>query len=569
MKHIVSIVYRSLLLVLCLTGMTLSAQNIVKDSNHTEIDTVQVNKVQEKVQTIQTLLSTVNIIKLKMDTLREQQLRDDLTEDEKNVLSTEMEQLKFELEKNQQNLMVISSGADASIFTEEPPIKKVDINSEIEEIIYPVIEDIKQATNRPREIENLKGELSKNERRIEEVELAITNLEKLLEECENNNVRSYLERRISYWQDQDLEIKDETSAIKLHLEEKQNSKKGFFEVLSVIMHKFFSKHGRNLLFAFLALIGTFYLLRFLHRLFRAKVRTERYKNWRSIVRIVDLLYYIFTFFASFAFFIMVLLSASDWLLLGLTLLILIGGIWVMKNAIPVFIEQTKLILDLGPVREGERVMYNHVPYIVDSISMYSHLVNPEMKEHQVILPIKDLIELRSRPFSQDEPWFPVSIDDWIKLDDGNMGQVVRMSPDTVEVKVERGSLKNYTIENFINNNPQNLSREGFAVEQMIGIHYKYRYVVNEYLCDRLEKYIVKTLDNGIYKDWIQDVRVELEVMNESSLDVEVYVRFHGDAAYDYVEIPGRINQIFLDALNELEIEIPYPHITVDGLNSNK
>jgi len=61
-------------------------------------------------------------------------------------------------------------------------------------------------------------------------------------------------------------------------------------------------------------------------------------------------------------FLVALYLFGDWVLLILALLLILGLIWTSKQAIPRFWTPTVLMLDMGPVREGERVHYRGLPW---------------------------------------------------------------------------------------------------------------------------------------------------------------------------------------------------------------
>jgi hypothetical protein len=78
-----------------------------------------------------------------------------------------------------------------------------------------------------------------------------------------------------------------------------------------------------------------------------------------------------------------------------------------------FVREVTLLLNLGAVREGERVMYNGIPWLVRSLNFYTRLVNPELEGGDIRLPLRDFHDLRSRSFDANEPWFPTRLNDWV------------------------------------------------------------------------------------------------------------------------------------------------------------
>ena len=127
------------------------------------------------------------------------------------------------------------------------------------------------------------------------------------------------------------------------------------------------------------------------------------------------------------------------LFIGLWALIL-ALVWAMKNTVPAFLDNARLILNLGPVREGERVVYQGIPWRVAALNLFTDLENPELVGGHFRLPLKDLSTLRSRPFDPEtERFFPTRLDDWVMLADGFYGRVIRQTPEEVVIATGRGS----------------------------------------------------------------------------------------------------------------------------------
>lgn len=70
---------------------------------------------------------------------------------------------------------------------------------------------------------------------------------------------------------------------------------------------------------------------------------------------------------------------SDLLLLVLAILALVVLGLGLRQTLPRYLTEIRLLLDVGPVRTGERVIYNGVPLQVKSINVYSVLRNPDWK----------------------------------------------------------------------------------------------------------------------------------------------------------------------------------------------
>ena len=124
--------------------------------------------------------------------------------------------------------------------------------------------------------------------------------------------------------------------------------------------------------------------------------------------------------------------------------------------LPGFYEQAKLLLNLGPVREGERVVFNGVPWEVQTIYFYTELTNPAFEGARIRLPLRDLLTLNSRPTDESSPWFPCRRNDWVRLSDGTRGKVVELTPEWVRLILLGGSRKTYTVSAFLDLHPESL-----------------------------------------------------------------------------------------------------------------
>jgi hypothetical protein len=112
------------------------------------------------------------------------------------------------------------------------------------------------------------------------------------------------------------------------------------------------------------------------------------------------------------------------------LLVVIGS----RTYLPRFMTEARMLLDMGPVREGERVLFNGISWQVKALNMYSILVNPELQGGLLRLPLSELSGMISRPDDPEEPWFPTRKGDFVMLNDGTFGQVLLQTPEVVQLK---------------------------------------------------------------------------------------------------------------------------------------
>jgi hypothetical protein len=279
------------------------------------------------------------------------------------------------------------------------------------------------------------------------------------------------------------------------------------------------------------------------------------------VRLVDVAVQAFAVVAGIFTALLVLYAASDWVLLGLALLFLAGLAWASKQALPLFFEQAKLMLNLGSVREGERLSLHGVPWEVRRINVYTDLVNPALTGGKLRLPIRDLIPLVSRPFDAKEAWFPTNEGDWVVLADETYGRVIQQTPDWVQVIQLGGARKTYATTDFLAQVPQNLS-SNFRVSAVFGIDYRHQAIatgeVPACFQQRLEKGLTALVDPGE----ILNVAVELREAGSSSLDYAILADFAGSAAPKFQKLDRLIACICVDVCNEKGWGIPFTQITL-------
>jgi hypothetical protein len=164
---------------------------------------------------------------------------------------------------------------------------------------------------------------------------------------------------------------------------------------------------------------------------------RKHRSFRT--RLLELIHRIVTIFLVIIGPMVVFYVVEDWVLFSLSILLLLGIAWTLRQALPRYWHQIQLFLNIGSVREGERIEMDGLPWLVEQINVFCTLVNPiaDLKQR---VPIDDLVDLKSRPGSADEPWFPCKLDDWVILSDGVRGKVIGISQEMVQL-VERGGRK--------------------------------------------------------------------------------------------------------------------------------
>jgi hypothetical protein len=256
---------------------------------------------------------------------------------------------------------------------------------------------------------------------------------------------------------------------------------------------------------------------------------------------------------------------EDWVLFSLGILLLLGIGLTLRHALPRYWQQVQLFLNVGTVREGERIDFDGLPWRVRQINIFSMLENPVAELNQRVR-IDDLVDLKSRPAKREEPWFPCKRDDWVLLSDGMRGKVTGISPELVQLVERGGAHRTYQTADFLGLSPLNLSTN-FRLKETIGITYNLLQESVTSIPDILKSHIEKRAAEEGYAEQLLNLRVEFERANTSSLDIVVIADFDGVLADLYNRLRRAIQRWCVEACNEYHWEIPFTQLTLHQAES--
>ena len=474
-------------------------------------------------------------------------------------LRSQINELSLRLRDMEKTFDQLSTGVDLSVFQVEEK-KGVDWNLELTELLGPVIRELKKMTSRPREIEKLRNRIELYKSRLPATQKALRNLEALLAHATNPPLIESLNSTKRIWESKHHEITTQMNIAVHQLEQKLSERKPLSQSLGEILQIFFKSRGRNLILSFLAFVLVWLVLHGVHKLIQRY--SPFHKKERSFyVRIFDMVYIFLTVIVSLLALLAVLYFFGDWVLLPIAIIFILGIAWASKLAIPRFWSQAKLILNFGPVREGERVIYHGLPYEVASINLFTELVNPDLEGGHIRLPLKDLVELRSRPISENEPWFPSRCGDWVILNDATHGKVVVQTPEIVELELLGGASMTHRTVDYLSRSPMNLSC-GFRLWITFGLDYAHQSIITQEIPVILEKAIIDGLTAEGQGDSINTISAQFKEAGHSSLDVAIMADFKGNAGSKYNLFNRAIQRICVDTCNRHHWVIPFQQVRV-------
>jgi hypothetical protein len=449
----------------------------------------------------------------------------------------------------------LTSRMDVQDF-EAPQTRKFDVKQEFEELIRPLLQTIKDATEEPRQVADLKSRIEVLEQRQRVVQDAIRNVERTrsglpADSKARAEAQGELDRR---WQPALDALTGEILVLRARLNARTEGQKSLVESVTATAQNFVQSSGLSLLLAVAVFAGLYVGLSYLlNRLLRGPLTGAGFS-----LRLMAVALRILSLLIAIAGTLVVPYVRNDWLLLAICMVFLLGVGWVLVRMMPQFFEQIRLVLNVGGVREGERIVLDGVPFRVESLRFYSKLNNPDLEGGVLRVPIKDLIGKRSRRSGPDEPWFPCRKGDVVLLADGVTGPVVTQTPDVVVIE-HMGSPRSYPSASFLDQHPRNLSR-GFIVSTTLGIDYLHQQEATSTIPARMQQIVQQGLTAAVAAGELQEVRVDLLSAADSKLEYIALARFQGSAAMNYFELQRRLQSLLVTACTEHGWRIPYPQL---------
>ena len=283
-------------------------------------------------------------------------------------------------------------------------------------------------------------------------------------------------------------------------------------------------------------------------------------------RLLLLFYRIFSIVLAVIAYLIVLHSMGDMVLFGIAILILLALIFAFRNYVPKYFSEIRLFLNLGSARQGERVIYRGIPWLIDRITLYSAtLVNPSLDNGRIRLMLPELETLTSRPFENDELWFPARVGESFILPSGTFGEVKRLTPESVYLTSFNSTII-YPTADFISGAPTNLSHGYYTVADF-GLSYKHFDTPVDEVFTKLKAYIIEFLSKTDMHDLYDSVSVEFRKINEGvSLVYTVIVAMKGKGAAYYFQSGRLLQEACLRCAQKEGWSMPYTNIEMRDSN---
>jgi hypothetical protein len=242
------------------------------------------------------------------------------------------------------------------------------------------------------------------------------------------------------------------------------------------------------------------------------------------------------------------------------LIFIVALLWTLRQSAPRYMAEARVLLNMGSVREGERVTYDGLPWKITSLNIYSTLHNPLLRGGTVRLTIGDIAQLHSRPYTKDEPWFPCREGDFVILDGDIFGKVLMQTPELVQLQVI-GSTTSFPVADFLAKHPRNLS-QGFALPMVFGLDYQHQSLILTDVVEKLRGEFEASSVAEVFGRHRTGLLVEFNEAASSSLNILVVCVFDGEAAEHYWSIRRFMQRTAVSACNKYGWNIPFNQMTI-------
>lgn len=532
------------------------AQDI--DGNDQEIAN-QIAATELQVNQLNNLVESLKAKRSARETLRETMTEanaDDILE-----LQLSLDELNADIRETNLAFEQIAIGSvDLNIFEEEEDAQ-LNWRNELTQVLMPVMQNLKRLTEKPRRIEILNARITRSNQKKMNAVAAADNIETILKSVTDPDTVETLKVLQTDWAEQSQDFTREIDLATVQLSNLQRSDGSILVRVWNGMLAFLKGRGLTLFLAMGAVVAVHYGAQVIAKVFSIRQRGEDVSAFRTRERIVHYGLKAAKTFLMLIAVIVVFYLRGDILLMAVAFIVTAGIALSLRNTIPQFIEELRLLLNLGSIREDERVMYQGLPWKVTKLNMYSVLKNPEITGI-LRIPMKEMMGLTSRPAGK-EPWFPASKDDYIVFDDGKLLQVVKISPEHVLLDSLAGTKTMIPTAEFFGMVFENLSRSPtFFVSTVFGIGYSHQADSVTTIPEKLKTAIEEELARSDLAKSVVNVSAELQEAGASSLDFWVGVKMDSGAATSYFKIKRLMQQVCVSVCTKEQWDIPFPQLTL-------
>lgn len=484
------------------------------------------------------------------------------TEQEKKRIQTELNELSDTIAEQESSFeMILTAGLELS--REEALEKReFDWKKDLLEIVQPIMSELRQLTENKRKTDSLQKKIDFYKSQIRIIQEVLKHIAGIDKAGFEKEALMEFERIVGKWQSQLEENQHLLEVAQLQLDEMIKSQSAKEVSLGEHIQQFAAGRGATLLMALSAFIAVYFSMLLLLKFLRWLANRKEEERSTYYQRIITLCYHFLMAALSITAVFYVLSARNDQVLIGIAVLLLISIVWILKSSIPSYINELRILLNTGSVREGECIIYNGIPMKVESLNYYTKLTNPVLPGLELRLTLAELANYVSRPYAVNEPWFPCQVGDYVMLSDNTFAMVNCITLENILLSQTNGWMPiTYSIPDFLAAKPKNFSL-GFTVVSDFGIDYQHQAqcttVIPEILCAGIRRGLLLET----YGPSLIDLAVHFAQANMSSLDYKIIASFDGTVAGEFFAIKRALQRYAVDVCNQQQWVIPFNQLVV-------
>lgn len=470
------------------------------------------------------------------------------TEQEKEKIQSMVDTIQQTISDQETSFeMILTAGIELD--EDETTAKKdFDWQKDLIEILQPFLRELHKLTENKQKLDNLHYRITFHQLQIRKINEALKHISNINNENLQDEALVEFERISKKWQDQLEESKHLFEVAQLQRDEMIQFQTSQETSFIDYVQEFAEGRGATLLLALTAFIGVYFIMLLFLKFFSWLInRGEERRSYYQ--RVVTLLYHLLMGTLAITAFFYVLEVRDDPVVTGITIVLLISIVWVLKNSIPTYIDELRLLLNTGSAREGECIVYNGIPMQIESLHYYTKLKNPFLPHLKLRLTLSELAKYVSRPISSDEPWFPCKVGDYVMLYGDIYGMVKYITLENIVLSLPDGTMPiTYTIEDFFIANPRNFS-SGFIATTAFSIDYKHLGISTV----EIPRIMTAGIQQGILKEKygnsLKDLSVHFAKADSSFLEYEIIANFDGAAASEFYSIVRALQRYAIETCN--------------------
>lgn len=365
----------------------------------------------------------------------------------------------------------IALSTDVGVF-ETQEEQEFDWQQEAIKFVRPILAMLENLTAETREIAELQDRLDLQTRKRDTARRAVDNLDRLLEDDMDEDLRQRLTTEREVWKGHLRDAENQITAAQNSLDQIMAEREDPVGRARGAASNFIRTTGRNLTYGILSFLVVYLGMRGIYKAIRY-LKPAKKKGRSFSTRLFTLIWTLMGVIFGIGAMLTVFNVTGDLFLLSLTIVFLVGTAWAAMKTLPQFVELFRMMLNMGAVKEDQRLVLDGIPWKVESISFATHLVNPLLDGGEMTLPTRMIVGMYSRLPGTHEEWFPSKEKDWVVLSDGTYGRVAHQTPSVVEVVELGGSQKMIPTSEYFKHSPTVLSK-GFRREVVFGLDYSLR-----------------------------------------------------------------------------------------------